>query len=40
MGLTKDYSLAIVLKFFNLLVVLENKRTLIVFSFRLIIFEH
>ena len=33
MGLTKDYSLAIVLGFFNLLVV-ENKRKFIVFSFR------
>ena len=33
MGLTKDYSLAIVLGFLNLLVVPENKRK-IVFSFR------
>ena len=35
MGLTKDYySLAIVLGFLNLLVVPENKRKFIVFSFR------
>ena len=34
MGLTKDYSLAIVLWFLNLLVVPENKRKFIVFSFR------
>ena len=34
MGLTKDYSLAIVLWFFNLLVVPENKRKFIFFSFR------
>ena len=34
MGLTKDYSLAIVLWFCNLLVVPENKRKFIVFSFR------
>ena len=33
MGLTKDYSLAIVLGFLNLLVVPENKRKFIVFSF-------
>ena len=34
MSLTKDYSLAIVLGFLNLLVVPENKRKFIVFSFR------
>ena len=34
MGLTNDYSLDIVLGFLNLLVVLENKRKFIVFSFR------
>ena len=34
MSLTKDYSLAIVLGFLNLLVVPENKRKCIVFSFR------
>ena len=34
MGLTKDYSLCIVLGLLNLLVVPENKRKFIVFSFR------
>ena len=34
MGLTKDYSSAIVLGFLNLLVVPENKRKFRVFSFR------
>ena len=34
MSLTRDYSLAIVLWFLNLLVVPENKRKVIVFSFR------
>ena len=33
-GLAKDYSLAIVLGFLNPLVVPENKRKFIVFSFR------
>ena len=33
-GLTRDYSLGIVPRFLNLLVVPENKRKFIVFSFR------
>ena len=44
MGVTKNYSLAIVLGFLNLLVVPENKRKIIVFSFRpidsVVFFEH
>ena len=36
MSLTKDYSLAIILQFLNLLGVLENNRKCIVFSFRLL----
>ena len=34
MDLTKDYNLAIVPRFLNLLVVPEKKKTLLVFSFR------